>query len=140
MRPAAPLLSMLTLGLALSLSAVPAASVLAQRSVEGDETAPSKPIALENQIYDAFVRGEYEQAVALIKQHLKGSPNDYDMLYNLACAYSLLKQYDNAATSLLAAFKAGFSDFEQARKAERFSSSLPFTAAGSSTPQCALTG
>jgi hypothetical protein len=88
----------------------------AQRSVDGDEgVAPAKPVALDNQIYDAFVNGEYQHAVALIKQHLKGSPNDYDMMYNLACAYSLLKQYDNAATALLSAFKAGFSDFEHLR-------------------------
>ncbi len=103
------LIAMMAAALGLSVA------VQAQIGDEADDRATGKPIALENQVYDAFVRGEYEEAVALIKQHLKGSPNDYDMLYNLACAYSLMKQYDDAATSLLRAFNAGFNDFEHLR-------------------------
>jgi hypothetical protein len=80
-----------------------------------DEPVSTKPVALERQVYEAFVRGEYQQAVALIRQHLQGSPNDHDMLYNLACAHSMLRQYDDAASALLKAFRAGFGDFEHMR-------------------------
>src|SRR5688572_1962000 len=67
--------------------------------------------SLERQIYSCFGQGEYAKARELIEAHLKYSPNDADMLYNLACAHCRLEDYDASAAALLKAFKAGFSDF-----------------------------
>ena len=71
--------------------------------------------SIERRVYECFVSGDYQQAVALIRTHLETSPNDAGMLYNLACAYCMLHDYDNSASSLLKAFKAGFDDIEHMR-------------------------
>lgn len=71
--------------------------------------------SLDRRIYECYVSGDYSRAVALIKEHLETSPNDADMLYNLACAYCMLSDHDSAASSLLRAFKAGFADIEHMR-------------------------
>ena len=75
----------------------------------------TKPPTLERQIYDSFDRGDYAKAIELIDAKLKHAPNDPDMLYNLACANCLLKDFDDAASDLLKAFKAGFRDIEHMR-------------------------
>jgi hypothetical protein len=70
----------------------------------------SKPF--ERQIYACFDRGEYQKAIDLIEQHLKTAPSDHQMLYNGACAHCLLNKPDDAASWLLRAVKAGFTDFD----------------------------
>lgn len=71
--------------------------------------------SLERRILACFDRGDYAAAAALIEEHLKTSPSDPEMLYNLACARCRLKDNDAAAAALLRAFKAGFRDIQHMR-------------------------
>jgi hypothetical protein len=68
--------------------------------------------ALDRQIFQAFVDARYDDAARLIEQFLKDSPDDVQMLYNGACAWSHLGDLDKAADYLLRAVKSGFIDFE----------------------------
>jgi tetratricopeptide (TPR) repeat protein len=79
---------------------------------QSDSTAPT----LERQIYEAFDQGAYTRAIDLIEKALEHAPNHPDMLYNLACAHCLMKDYDQAASALLRAFKAGFRDLQHLRR------------------------
>ena len=98
-----------------SLGSTCAAQGLSPSGQSGASQDGAGARSIERRVYECFVSGDYEQAVALIKKHLETSPNDAGMLYNLACAYCLLHDYDNSASSLLKAFKAGFSDIEHMR-------------------------
>ena len=72
--------------------------------------------SFERQVYRCFDAQDYERAAALIEEHLKQSPSDASMLYNLACARNQLGDVDAAASALLRAFKAGFDDIEHFRR------------------------
>ena len=87
--------------------------VLASLSYAGLTPASAAPISLERQIFRSFDRADYARAAELIELHLRESPNDAVMLYNAACAYSLLGERDRAASFLLGAVKAGMNDFGQ---------------------------
>ncbi|MCZ6612509.1 MAG: PDZ domain-containing protein [Planctomycetota bacterium] len=87
--------------------------VLASLSYAGLTPASAGPISLERQIFRSFDQADYARAAELIELHLKESPNDAVMLYNAACAYSLLGDRDRAASFLLRAVKAGMNDLGQ---------------------------
>lgn len=89
---------------ALVLAAICSATVLAP------------PTSLERRIFRCFVNGAYAEAAALIEQHLDQSPNDSAMLYNAACAYSLLGRRDEAASYLRRAVEAGMHDLAQIKR------------------------
>lgn len=99
--------------LACALSVAPSAFA---QGVEPEGAATSeRPASLNQRIYECFIKGDYQQAVVLIKQRLEQFPNDADALYNLACAYCQLQQFDDAASALLRSFRAGFNDIEHLR-------------------------
>src|SRR5688572_20114890 len=94
---------------------IAAASVLAFSSL----LIPSAPAPGQNnsrqsadtrEIFRAFDQQEYSRAIRLIEGYLKRNPGDAQMLYNLACAHSLLGDPDASAAALLRAFRAGFRD------------------------------
>ncbi len=104
------------IGLCIAISCGVATAQSLSPSGERDAARQQSPgQTLERRIYESFVTGDYAQAVTLIRLHLETSPNDADMLYNLACAYCLMEDFDHAASSLLRAFRAGFTDFEHMR-------------------------
>lgn len=65
----------------------------------------------ERRIVECFRQGEYARALDLINQHLENAPNDYNMIYNGACANCLLGNTDKCAAMLLRSVKAGFREF-----------------------------
>ncbi|MBT8485955.1 MAG: PDZ domain-containing protein [Phycisphaerales bacterium] len=69
----------------------------------------------ERAIFRAFDQRDYPQAAALIESWLDARPNDPQMLYNLACAYSRLGRTGPAADTLYKAVEAGFRDFRHMR-------------------------
>ncbi len=75
----------------------------------------SSPAALRRTINRAFDVNDYESAASLIEVYLEQVPNDAAMLYNAACAKSRLDAFDESASYLLRAMKAGFRDFAHMR-------------------------
>jgi hypothetical protein len=69
------------------------------------------PEAAERRIVECFRQGEYALALDLISQRLEDAPNDYNTIYNGACANCLLGDADKCAAMLLRAVKAGFREF-----------------------------
>jgi len=56
--------------------------------------------------------GEYKKGLELDKRLSKLKPADPIVFYNLACSYSILKQYSNAIKSLDKAIELGYDDVE----------------------------
>jgi hypothetical protein len=69
------------------------------------------PEAAERRIVECFRQGEYALALDLISQRLEDAPNDYNTIYNGACANCLLGDADKCAAKLLRAVKAGIREF-----------------------------
>lgn len=67
---------------------------------------------LERAIITSFQQGQYRRALAQIDRYLEVAPADSNMLYNAACAHSLLNEQDKAAERLLESIDAGFKDFD----------------------------
>ena len=88
-------------------AAVAVAALLCAAAVSAGGTA------LEEEIYRRLADHDNARAAELISQHLQSRPNDAVMLYNAACAYSLLGDRDRAASFLLRAVKAGMNDLGQ---------------------------
>jgi len=84
----------------------------------GPSTSAQQPVrsdTVEQQMIEAFDKGDYARATAVIEKHLAEHPGDATMLYNLACARCMMEDYDASAQALLRAFKAGFKDLEHLR-------------------------
>ena len=73
------------------------------------------PSSLRSRIYQAFDAADYDRAIELIEKYLTAIPNDPGMLYNAACAYCQLDEFDTAASYLYKSIKAGFRDYELMR-------------------------
>lgn len=71
------------------------------------------PAALDQRIVQNFADGEYEKALSLIEKYLEDAPQNVVMLYNAACALSLLDRPDEATSYLIRAIKNGFTDLNQ---------------------------
>lgn len=56
---------------------------------------------------------EIEEALEDFKKGLKIEPNDVALLFNMACAYSLLENKEDAYEHLALAVQHGFTDFEK---------------------------
>ncbi|MCZ6836255.1 MAG: PDZ domain-containing protein [Planctomycetota bacterium] len=76
----------------------------------------SHPSTLRRQISKAFAVNAWEDAAGMIELYLEKVPNDSNMLYNAACAYCRLTQYDRAASYLYKAMKSGFRDLDLLRE------------------------
>src|SRR5262249_26123189 len=62
---------------------------------------------------DAYSRrGKFEQGLRADEHLARIRPDDPSVLYNLACSYSLSKNFDNAASVLSRAISNGFHDFK----------------------------
>jgi hypothetical protein len=68
-----------------------------------------------DRIERCFANGDYALAARLIEGELEQSPNDKDMLYNAACAWSLLGEPDRAVAYLRRSVEAGFRDLQKIR-------------------------
>jgi len=72
--------------------------------------------ALRNEIFSQFEAHNYAQAAQLLEQYVQRAPEDATMRYNLACAYALTGQRDQAADALYDAVKHGFRDFDHMKR------------------------
>ena len=62
---------------------------------------------------DAYSRrGKHDLGLKVDEHLARIRPDDPSVLYNLACSYSLAKNFDTAATILSRAISHGFSDFK----------------------------
>ena len=86
-------------------------AVLTATHASGQESVPS--VTLERRIFSSFRDGEYDTAVRLIEQYLAEHPHHPIMLYNAACAYSLMGEPDRSTSYLIRAVRAGFRDLDQ---------------------------
>ncbi|MEE9131361.1 MAG: PDZ domain-containing protein [Phycisphaerales bacterium] len=86
-------------------------AVLTATHARGQESVPS--VTLERRIFTTFRDGDYDTAVRLIEQYLAEHPHHPIMLYNAACAYSLMGEPDRSASYLIRAVQAGFRDLDQ---------------------------
>ena len=57
-------------------------------------------------------RGWYEKGLAVDKHLLHLRPQDPDVLYNLACSYSLLNNIDQAFNIMKMAVESGYGNFD----------------------------
>ena len=71
------------------------------------------PAALEQRIVSCFEDAEYEKALSLIETFLEDAPQNVVMIYNAACALSLLDRGDEATSYLIRAVANGFTDLNQ---------------------------
>lgn len=77
---------------------------------------PESPKPNESEILRSFRQHDYPRAAELIDQSLQDSPRDPRLLYNAACARSLMGEQDQAGKFLLQAVQAGFRDFSHMRR------------------------
>lgn len=61
-------------------------------------------------------KGMYGKGLEIDKQLSRLEPNDSEVIYNLACSYSLLKKTNLAIQSLTRAFNLGYNDIEHLEK------------------------
>ena len=90
-------------------AAMPCAPVVAQ--ADGSSGVVASRIELSERISAAFDTDNFERAASLVGEYLDQWPNDHTMLYNAACAYSMLGERDKAADYLWRAVEGGFTDF-----------------------------
>jgi Flp pilus assembly protein TadD len=75
-------------------------------------TAPDFADALRAQACNLTMKGRMQDGLAVDQQLVQVRPDDPTAHYNLACRYALLKQRDNAITTLRKAVELGYRDFE----------------------------
>ncbi|MFM8273578.1 MAG: TPR end-of-group domain-containing protein [Gemmata sp.] len=68
--------------------------------------------ALRAQACNLTMKGRVRDGLAVDRQLVQVCPEDPTAHYNLACRYALLKQRDNAITTLRKAVELGYRDFE----------------------------
>ena len=61
---------------------------------------------------DYTQRGRFEQGLRIDEKLAQLRPNDYLVLYNLACSYALTDHLDGAAAALSRAIDSGYKDFK----------------------------
>ncbi len=61
---------------------------------------------------DYTKRGRYESGLEVDERLARLRPDDSLVQYNLACSYSLMKQFEQAAATLLRAIELGYRDFK----------------------------
>ena len=77
-------------------------------SAEDDDTAQQ----MAQKVAELFQAKEYDEAITILQQILKIKPDDETVLYNIACAYALLKKPEEAVAYLQKSLEAGFANFE----------------------------
>ena len=60
---------------------------------------------------DYTQRGNLDQGLTVDEQLARLRPDDYLVLYNLSCSYSLTNQLDGAVSALSRAIDCGYDDF-----------------------------
>lgn len=76
-------------------------------SADDNETQQMAQKAME-----LFQAKKYDEAITVLQELVKEKPDDEVALYNIACAYALLKKPDDAMAYLQKSVEAGFGDFE----------------------------
>lgn len=108
-------ISVLLAALAVAVSIAPATGQTARTPTPPAAGAAETLEARRQRIFECFQEADYEAAIGLIEAYLQESPNDSQMIYNLACALCQTGRTDQAASALLQAVKAGFSDLDHLR-------------------------
>lgn len=81
----------------------------------GQSNRTSYSAQLRQKIYAALDARDYDEAIVLLDRYLDEVPNDPFMLYNAACAYCRLEDYEQAVIYLDKAMRAGFQELDHMR-------------------------
>lgn len=73
---------------------------------------PTTSDRFERRLLELFEKEDYRAAADLLEKQLEKTPNDLGVLYNAACAYARLGEFDTAAEYLFRSVEAGFIDFD----------------------------
>jgi hypothetical protein len=75
-----------------------------------EDADPAQQMA--QQVIELFQAKKYAEVIVVLQEILKARPDDETALYNITCAYALLKKPDEAVAYLQKSVEAGLVDFE----------------------------